>query len=338
MVSGNFSFTAADILNIPGLCGYESMIVGRLSPWCSIFNDEENKNYEYSQDLQYYYGPGPGSAKPNQQLFYPFLQGLLDLLMEGPGQQGVAANGSAFTVPNLIMGFWNDNQIAEFTAAMGLFDDQEPLPLDHIPDGYIYNIANIIPMRGTVTFEVLNCEGSAPPPSSSATAGNGGSTSTSSSKGSATVSNPSSTGPPSSSLGSVSSSSIIGSETTTSGSVKTSTVTVTTTASDCVPTTAFPTSYFKRSLPQQPNTNSTYLRILLNDAVYVIPSCQNGPGNSCLLSQYAAVIHDKYSAAGTFNEFCNVTTDAPNNANGATFFTNLTLNYLTPLSPFSDTF
>ncbi|KAL3265169.1 hypothetical protein ABHI18_000023 [Aspergillus niger] len=124
---------SSDILFFPYLCAYGSQIIGRLSAWCSVFADDELRNYAYSQDLSYYYRVGPGSVGPAKVLFLPFLNSLMDLLSKGPGQIGTDADEGNFTAPNLIMGFLNDNQIAEMTAAMGIFDDEPSLPIDQLP-------------------------------------------------------------------------------------------------------------------------------------------------------------------------------------------------------------
>lgn len=56
-----FSFTDSDVTNFPYLCGFETQITGRRSPWCNIFTDDELRKYEYAQDLRYYYGSGESS-------------------------------------------------------------------------------------------------------------------------------------------------------------------------------------------------------------------------------------------------------------------------------------
>jgi hypothetical protein len=126
-------------------------------------------------------------------------------LSKGPGQTGTAADGGSFTVPNLIMAFLNDSQIAEMTAAMGISDHEEALPDTHVVANRLYNVAHFITMRGTVAFEVLNCG--------------------------------------------------VGSAKRTS--------------------------------------DETYTRVLFNDAVCPIATCQNGPGKSCLLSEYILVLKKK---------------------------------------------
>ncbi|KAJ5149790.1 phosphoglycerate mutase-like protein [Penicillium atrosanguineum] len=245
MISGNLTFDETDILFFPYLCGYESQITGNISPWCSVFTQKELQNYAYSQDLSYYYSVGPGAVGgPAPKLFLPFLQSLTTLLSKGPGQTGIAADGGNFTVPNLIMAFLNDNQIAEMTAAMGMFDNEDPLPDDHVPKDHLYNVSHFITMRGTVAFEVLNCE-----------VGHGRKTS-----------------------------------------------------------------------------DELYLRILFNDAVYPIPRCQNGPGSSCLLSDYISMIEKKSKKAGNWLDYCDVT-ETTEPVAGASFFTDLSLDFLTMVSP-----
>ncbi|GLA21727.1 hypothetical protein AnigIFM62618_000953 [Aspergillus niger] len=113
--------------------GSVSAIGNSLGPSDIVFADDELRNYAYSQDLSYYYRVGPGSVGPAKVLFLPFLNSLMDLLSKGPGQIGTDADEGNFTAPNLIMGFLNDNQIAEMTAAMGIFDDEPSLPIDQLP-------------------------------------------------------------------------------------------------------------------------------------------------------------------------------------------------------------
>ncbi|CAG8922113.1 unnamed protein product [Penicillium salamii] len=240
LIKGNLTFDESDVLFFPYICAYESQITGRLSPWCDVFKKHELRDYAYSQDLSYFYGVGPGSIGPAKMLFLPFIKSLLSTLEAGPGKSGVGPDGTQFQIPNLIMAFLNDNQLAEMTAAMGIFDAEESLPDDHIPAHHLYNVANFITMRGTVAFEVLDCDGK----------------------------------------------------------------------------------------------NGPYIRVLFNDAVYPISSCQNGPGKSCALTDYIDLIDEKIQKAGNFFDYCNVTdSDHPKIAAGASFFQDLSLDFLTFVKP-----
>lgn len=46
-----------DIVAMQQLCGYETAIRGK-SPFCSVFTQEEFENFEYGEDLFYYYQAG----------------------------------------------------------------------------------------------------------------------------------------------------------------------------------------------------------------------------------------------------------------------------------------
>ncbi|KAH7118561.1 histidine acid phosphatase [Dactylonectria estremocensis] len=233
LIKGNLTLTLSDVNLFPYLCGFESQITGRLSPFCDVFTDAELKQYEYSNDLRYYYGIGPGSGLP-AKMMTPFLQALINLLADGPGVEGTAADGvSSFNVPRLLMSFLNDGQLTELVTASGVFDKQKALDPKKKDDDRLWVGSRYVTMRGTIAFERLNCA-------------------VSSSK------------------------------------------------------------------------NSTYVRIRLNDQVYPVPSCQDGPGKSCLLSKYVKYVSNKIAKEGDWLDNCNVTlAGAPTKVEGASFFTDL---------------
>ncbi|PWW77352.1 multiple inositol polyphosphate phosphatase [Tuber magnatum] len=191
---------------IPYLCGFETQITGRQSPFCGIFEKEEILQYEYRQDLRYWHGTGPGSGLESTMML-PFLTSLVDLFTTG---QQPRNNSSGFSTPPLTVAFTHDNQINQLAAAVGVFDAQRELSPDKPDPNRIFTSSRINPMRGTVTLENLKCSG------------------------------------------------------------------------------------------------SNYIRIKLNDAVYPIPTCQNGPGRTCPLDTYAKLIRAKNQAAGDWKKNCGV--------------------------------
>ena len=58
LLKGNLNFTASDVSIFPTLCTYETAITGKRSQWCNVFSDSELRDFEYAQDLRYYYGHG----------------------------------------------------------------------------------------------------------------------------------------------------------------------------------------------------------------------------------------------------------------------------------------
>lgn len=156
LITGNLTLTATDIDQIPYLCGFESHITGKLSPWCDVFTDEELKQYEYSNDLRYYYGVGPGTDLP-KKMMTPYLDALVGLLAQGPNITGIQADRSSFQVPKLLMSFLNDGQLTELVTASGVFDAQEPLSATEKDDNRLWVGSHYVSMRGTIAFERLNC-------------------------------------------------------------------------------------------------------------------------------------------------------------------------------------
>lgn len=241
LIDGNLTLTSNDVQQMPYLCGFESQILGRMSPWCAIFTDEELEYYQYANDLRYYYGVGPGTKLPATMLL-PFLNATVALLAKGPNQNGTASDGSTFQVPNLLVNFLNDGQLNELITASGVHDDQALLSGTEMDPNRLYIGNRFTTMRGQIAFERLNCN--VQPADSTA----------------ALV------------------------------------PLAQQTAAACPSKPKFATS----------STNHTYIRVMLNDVVYPVPSCQNGPGYSCPLDDYAEYVSNKYEASGNWATNCNV--------------------------------
>ncbi|KAI1391245.1 phosphoglycerate mutase-like protein [Hypoxylon trugodes] len=254
LIKGNLTLTASDVDQIPYLCGFESHITGRLSPWCGVFTDEELKQHEYSNDLRYYYGVGPGTDLP-KKMMTPFLNALVGVLKSGP-VNGTRADGSLFKVPKLLASFLNDGQLTELVTASGVFDTQPPLSAVEKDDHRLWVGSRYVSMRGTIAFERLDC------------------------------------------------------------------------------TVRDNSGYATLPTLKPTTSDDTYIRIRLNDAVYPIPSCKNGPGSSCRLNDYAKYIAEKYASEGDWIKNCNVTIgkDTPTKVKGASFFTDLSQPWITRIS------
>lgn len=242
MIKGDFQFTQYDISIIPYLCGFETQITGIRSPWCSLLTDEETLQYEYGQDLRYWYGTGLGTDIEKLQMV-PILNGLVQRFVDGPNATYTTSDGSVFIPPKLIVSFLNDGQINQLVAAIGVFDKEPQLPANRILRDRLFRSSNFVSMRGTVAFERFSC-------------------------------------------------------------------------------------------PGRGSSDNTFVRIRLNNVVYPVANCKGGPGQSCPLKQYQALVQDKLKRAGNFSQICNVTNPAiPRDQNTATFFTDIKLPFETLLRP-----
>ncbi|KAL4813439.1 histidine phosphatase superfamily [Aspergillus spinulosporus] len=242
LIHGNLTLTDNQVSIFPYLCGFETQITGSTSPFCNVFTKEEILQYEYRQDLRYYYGTGAGAGK-NMTVQFPVLQGIVNLLKEGPNATTETSSGSE-KLPHLIVAFTHDNQINELASILGVFDNQEPLSAKRIDRDRIYVSSRTSPMRGTIAFERLNCKAR---------------------KG-----------------------------------------------------------------------NSVNVRILLNDAVYPVPSCRSGPGKSCPVEEYAKYVEKQKRKYGSYASVCGLSADELTTIGedeSVTFFKNLTLPFLSVVKP-----
>ncbi|KAF2465693.1 acid phosphatase PHO12 precursor [Lindgomyces ingoldianus] len=158
LIRGDFQFTQKDVNIIPYICGFETQITGFTSPWCSIFTEEEILQYEYAQDLRYWYGTGLGTDI-EKYMMVPVLDGLVQRFVDGPDAMYKNSDGSAFMPPQLIAAFSNDGQINQLAAAIGVFEDESDLPAKRIPKNRLFKASNFVTMRGTICFERLLCSG-----------------------------------------------------------------------------------------------------------------------------------------------------------------------------------
>ncbi|KAF4536891.1 Histidine phosphatase superfamily clade-2 [Lasiodiplodia theobromae] len=224
LLSGDLAFATTDVGIFAYLCGFETQIVGRRSPWCGTLTEAEFLQYEYAQDLRYWYGSGPGNAVAKATML-PFLLGLVQRFQDGPNATYVDSNGDSWTPPPLTAAFTNDGQVSQLAAAVGVFDNLPDLPGDHLLANRTFRASRYVTMKGTVGFERLNCA-----------------------------------------------------------------------------------------------DEGLYMRVKLNDVVYPIRGCEDGPGRSCGLDAYEKLLGDKLEAAGGFREVCNVTdTTVPEGEEKTTF-------------------
>ena len=128
-VEGDLDLNTTDLSVFPYLCGFESQITRRESPFCAVFTPEEVLQYEYRQDLRYWYGTGLG-AYNNGSVQLPLIQGIVDVLAAGPNASTIELNGEAGILGPLSVAFTHDNQINQMLSRLGIFDSQPHLAPD----------------------------------------------------------------------------------------------------------------------------------------------------------------------------------------------------------------
>ncbi|KAJ4469931.1 histidine phosphatase superfamily [Lentinula edodes] len=152
-LQGNLTFDATDIGVMQDLCGFGFEINGDRR-FCDIFTDEEWLDYEYADDLNYYYGSGPGNPL-SAVTGYPWIKAISDLFEVGPNN--TVSNGTLIPPP-LIMGFSHDNNLPPLVSALGLWNDsilsltqRDTNPLRQFRSGHL------VAFRGYLALERLTC-------------------------------------------------------------------------------------------------------------------------------------------------------------------------------------
>ncbi|KAJ7632915.1 phosphoglycerate mutase-like protein [Roridomyces roridus] len=156
------TLNATDIGVMQDLCGFQAEINGD-TRFCDVFEDSEWLDYEYADDLNYYYGSGPGNPFAAATGF-PWVKAVSDLFVLGPGK---TTPGGDLTPPALLMGFTHDNNLPPVMAALGLWNTSNirgvyPLSLTKPNVNRKFRSSYLVAFRGYVVLERLACGPAAP--------------------------------------------------------------------------------------------------------------------------------------------------------------------------------
>ncbi|KAH5224373.1 hypothetical protein HBI62_118900 [Parastagonospora nodorum] len=137
------NLTDQNIYAMQEMCGFETTVRGR-SDWCDVFTQDEFLAFEYARDLLHYYRAGPGQ-KYAASMGWLWLNATTNLLAQG------SAAGPLF------FSFVHDGDIAPMITALDIINDDEHLPVTHIPHERKWRKSQVSPMGGRIIFELLSC-------------------------------------------------------------------------------------------------------------------------------------------------------------------------------------
>jgi acid phosphatase len=332
------NLTTGDMQNFAYLCGFETQITGRRSPFCDTLTEDEFLQYEYAQDLRYWYGTGLGSDIEKYQML-PIVEMVAQRFVDGPDM--VYNNGNrTFVPPKIMANFANDGQINQLIAALGIFDNEPQLNPNRSMPERKFRASRQTMMRGTVAFERITCPaapgGPSPPGGPGAPSPSGG---PGGSRPSGGLGGPRPSGGP----GAPYPSGGPGAPRPSGGSgAPYPSVAPGATPSTGTPgapgassalaacPSAYGNGYARRDTPQE---YTSYIRILMNDAVYPVVGCTSGPGASCPVSQYKSIIDAKLEKAGDYQKLCNDTSPGITSSPRATFWFDNPLPFATVIRP-----
>ena len=142
------------VLSMFGACGWGVQKFGysQNSRWCSLFNKEDQKVFDFAVDMYLYYLMGPGN-EINMKLACPQLQDIFDNILAMSGK--TKRDGKR----KFIGRFGHGGTILAPAYILGLFIDSVPLRADNYEQmrDRKFKFGNIAPMSGSIAFVLYRC-------------------------------------------------------------------------------------------------------------------------------------------------------------------------------------
>lgn len=159
------SFTPTDIVSMLQLCSYETVALGS-SAFCGLFTAQDFLNYEYFNDLYFYYNNGPGSpvaAAQGKAYLEEFVARFTGRFPEGGSSALNATFDNSWTYFPL-----NQSIYADATHEVVMLDtltafnltalfDGPPLDMKHDTKENNFVASKLVPFATHFTTQVLEC-------------------------------------------------------------------------------------------------------------------------------------------------------------------------------------
>ncbi|KAJ4985263.1 histidine acid phosphatase [Stagonosporopsis vannaccii] len=151
----NFNWTANDITAMQQLCGYETVIRGS-SPFCSLelFSADEWLQFEYMNDIQYFYNAGYGN-EISGVLGFPWLNATAQQLLAGNSSQDLYVSFTHRELPPTVavaLGIFNSTELA------GAANVNATMPLTKQNYHRAWKSSRILPFLTNIAIERMECD------------------------------------------------------------------------------------------------------------------------------------------------------------------------------------
>ncbi|KAK7691678.1 hypothetical protein QCA50_005077 [Cerrena zonata] len=154
------SIAEEDVFNLMAMCPFESLAKQRASEFCSLFTDDEFKEFEYHGDIEKYYKTGYGeSLGPVQGVGY--VNELIARLTGRPVEDHTQHNDSLpFPLGRtLYADFTHENLMVAVYSAMGLYNiTDDPLSTKKMDKDRIWVASRMVPFSSRMVVERLACQ------------------------------------------------------------------------------------------------------------------------------------------------------------------------------------
>ncbi|XP_078499021.1 multiple inositol polyphosphate phosphatase 1 [Lissotriton helveticus] len=136
-------------------CSFELAINSVISPWCSVFDEEDSKVLEYLNDLKQYWKRGYGydiNSRASCVLFQDIFKHLDRAVAESKSSQPITAP--------VVLQFGHAETLQPLLVLMGLFKDEEPLNASNFAkqSDRRFRSGRIVPYASNLVFVLYHCE------------------------------------------------------------------------------------------------------------------------------------------------------------------------------------
>lgn len=164
------NLSVSDVPDVMDICAFETVAntpdASQLSPFCSLFTEEEWLQYDYYQSLGKYYGYGDGNPLGATQ-GVGFVNELIARLTNTPVEDHTTVNHTLDSNPEtfplnatLYADFSHDNTIASIHAALGLYNGTKKLSttrVQSVAETNGYSAAWTVPFSARTYVEMMQC-------------------------------------------------------------------------------------------------------------------------------------------------------------------------------------
>ncbi|PPQ73607.1 hypothetical protein CVT24_008065 [Panaeolus cyanescens] len=161
-----FELAIQDVYTMQQLCAYETVALG-YSKFCELFTEEEWEGFDYSLDLQFWYGSAFGSPVARVQGI-GYVQEMVARLTHTPiethnSSTNSTLNDNPITFPldqPLYVDATHEVVVLNIITALNLtsFAQGGPLPYTHIPKNPTFKVRELAPFATNIQFQLLECD------------------------------------------------------------------------------------------------------------------------------------------------------------------------------------
>ncbi|KAG1849295.1 phosphoglycerate mutase-like protein [Suillus subalutaceus] len=148
-----FELDVEDVYAMQELCAFESVALG-YSKFCELFTEKEWEGFDYSYDLNLWYGVAWGSPVGRGEGI-GYVQELVSRLTQTPIETHNSSTNA--TLHNAVTFPFGHSPLFLTALNISSFAAMGPLPTDRIPERRTFRTAELAPFATNVQFQLLSC-------------------------------------------------------------------------------------------------------------------------------------------------------------------------------------